>query len=80
MACPPDLLAFVQLCDGNEALEERVRRCQHPGELLELISNQGLSVSIKELMAYSGDLNTAYWPWLTAIGSSRRSELFRRRP
>ncbi|NQW38532.1 MAG: hypothetical protein HQ469_04945, partial [Cyanobacteria bacterium] len=54
MACPGALLAFVQLCDRDRELQKRVGSCEQPGQLLELISSEGLEVSLKELMAYSG--------------------------
>jgi len=79
MACPRDLLAFVQLCDRSPDLQGRVSRCEQPGQLLDLIGSEGLEVSLKELMAYSGELNMAYWPWITPQGSSRRSAFFSQR-
>jgi len=45
-----------------------------------LISSEGLEVSLKELMAYSGELNTAYWPWITPLGRSSRNAFFNQRP
>ena len=80
MACPKDLFAFVQLCDRSPELQGRVSRCEQPDQLLELISSEGLEVSLKELMAYSGELNTAYWPWITPLGRSCRSAFFNQRP
>lgn len=80
MSCPRDLLAFVQLCDRSLELQKRVGRCEQPGQLLDLISSEGLEVSLKELMAYSGELNTAYWPWITPLGRSSRRAFFNQRP
>ena len=80
MACLQDLLAFVQLCDRSPELQGRVSRCEQPSQLLELISSEGLEVSLKELMAYSGELNTAYWPWISQLGRSRRIAFFSQRP
>ena len=80
MACPQDLHAFVQLCDRSPELQGRVSRCEQPSQLLELISSEGLEISLKELMAYSGELNRPYWPWITPLGRSRRSAFFNQRP
>ena len=80
MACPKDLLAFVQLCYRSPDLQGRVSRCEQPGQLLDLISSEGLEVSLKELMTYSGELNTPYWPWITPLGRSSRNAFFSQRP
>jgi len=80
MACPGALLAFVQLCDRDRELQKRVGSCEQPGQLLDLISSEGLEVSLKELMAYSGELNTDYWPWITPLGRSSRKAFFSQRP
>ncbi|NQW39284.1 MAG: hypothetical protein HQ469_08890 [Cyanobacteria bacterium] len=80
MACSDDLLAFVRLCDRSPELQGRVSRCEQPGQLLELISSEGLEISLKELMAYSGELNTDYWPWITPLGRSSRNAFFSLRP
>lgn len=80
MACPANLRSFVLLCDRSPELQQRVSRSQLPSELLDLISSEGLEVSLDELKAYSRELNMAYWPWITPLGQSRRREFFFQQP
>ena len=69
------LAAFCKTLDERKDLQEKVKACETPQEIIDIAASIGLEVSYEVLRIWSRDLSANYFPW-AAKGHEWRRNFF----
>ncbi|QNI65433.1 putative nif11-like leader peptide domain protein [Synechococcus sp. A15-44] len=57
------LRSWVAACNSRSDLQQAIRRCTSPQEIIDLAAGDGYGISLKALRSCSRELTAPYWPW-----------------
>jgi hypothetical protein len=70
----PDLTRFVALVNARSDIQERLRQCLYPEDIIELALEFGYIINYMDLRLGVGDPENAcnHWPWSSEDSQARR--------
>ena len=71
-----DVIAFVQRCDQDPALQQSLSAAESPARILAIAHDAGFAISLSQLKQAAPDLSATYWPW-SGKGFRYRARFFK---